>query len=149
MVEESNANLPLFVHGCPDWEVGADGAIKQIQRRDHNWDWASEKVRGKARQFWSLGRWPLGFQAEKTRQTIEADQDIDQRMVWSPLDEDPVPKHYFIPKLRRYGEGKEDMARYRPGPAIYNVGDTPRQQKVIRDRLTQIVAQGKLLVFFC
>jgi len=134
IVEESTANLTLLGRGRPSKE--------SVWTRDHNWAWASNRLRGRpAPRFWSLDRWPVAFQSEQTARRIRTDAALNQRVVWDPRAEDSTEGYPVRPKLRRYGE--EEKVRFRPGPAYYSVGDTPLQQKVVQERITEMVAQGK------
>ena len=141
IVEESVANLTMLAPGRAQAYQDEEGNTAWKMVRDHNWDWASEKVRGKAKRFWSLDRWPVDFQSEKTQRRIRNDSDIDPRMVWDPRAEDSTEGTIVRPKLRRFGQ--PERVRHRPGPAIYSLGDTPLQRREVRKRMTEMVAEGE------
>ncbi|OIW25980.1 hypothetical protein CONLIGDRAFT_514286 [Coniochaeta ligniaria NRRL 30616] len=141
IIKESNENLTMLGRGRILDYKKSDGTNQIVWARDHNWDWASVGVRGKAKQFFSLDRWPLELLSEGTRGRIERDEFVDPNMVLDPVAEDPIPQKYFRAKLRRFG-GEEERVRHRPGPAIYPIGDTPLQRKMVRDMLVDRVSRA-------
>lgn len=141
IVQESNENLSMLGRGREVRLRLPDGSNGSAWARDHNWDWASVEVRGKAKRFFSLDRWPLELQSEETRAKIQRDEFIDPNMVAADLAvEDPIPRRYFRPTFRRYGEDK----RFRdpPGPTTYPIGDTPLQRRRVRGMLADRLAGG-------
>lgn len=146
IIKESNENLTMLGRGRILDYKKSDGTNQIVWARDHNWDWASVAVRGKAKQFFSLDRWPLELLSEETRGRIERDEFVDPNMVLDPVAEDPIPQKYFRAKLRRIG-GEEERVRHRPGPAIYPIGDTPLQRKMVRDMLVDRVSRGMFASF--
>lgn len=142
MVEESAANRSMLGRGRRRTYINADGRLAVGWVRDHNWGWASVRSRGAvAPRFWSLDRWPVAFQSERTARWIRSDAGANPRMLWDPRAEDSTADYPVRPKLRRYGA--EEKVRFRPGRAIYSIGDTPLQQRVIRDRITEMAAEGE------
>lgn len=143
IIEESAADLTMLGRGRRNTYINAEGRLAVAWVRDHNWSWArSRSGSGKAPQrFWSLDRWPVAFQSEQTARRIREDIDADPRMVWVPRVEDSTANYRVRPKLRRYGE--EEKIRFRPGRPIYCIGDTPLQQRMIRERITDMAAEGE------
>ncbi|GAB1310269.1 hypothetical protein MFIFM68171_00479 [Madurella fahalii] len=118
---------------------------------DHNWDWASPAARGQAqdrerglhrrrqrRQFWSVNRWPLGWGhlSAQTESSVRNDDNLDPAMTYDPFTLDPTDKRYMRPKLKPY---REEKVIFRPGPAIYPVGDTKLQREAVEERITDMV----------
>lgn len=143
IIRENHQNLNMLGRGREVMFKKPDGSDGSAWVRDHNWDWASVEVRGKTKQFFSLDRWPLELQNEVTRGKIQRDEFIDPKMVFDPVAEDPIPGEYFRARLRRYGE--DERLRHRPGPAIYPIGDTPLQRRMVRGVLIDKVARGMYL----
>jgi len=140
IIQENHRNLSMLGRGRDVACKRPDSSTSSARVRDHNWDWASVEVRGKARRFFSLDRWPLELQSEEARGRIRRDDDVDPKMVFDAAAEDPIPGECFRPKFRRYGE--DERLRHRPGPAVYPIGDTPLQKRVVRNMLQDRVAKG-------
>ncbi len=121
--------------------VGDDGGERVVTRRPGVWDWARPEVRGRARQFFSLDRWPLHLQTEKTARRTERGDDLDPRTLWDPCSEDITPFTWYREKPRLYTEEK---VVYKPGPSVYPIGDTKRQQRAVESMITNRFADGKL-----
>lgn len=148
IVGESAANQTMLGRGRRRTYVVRRGdvvmpdVLAEVWARDHNWDWASARVRGARPRFFALDRWPVSFQAEATARRIRGEEGgaLDPLMVWDPVAEESTAGTFVRPKLRRYGQ--REKVRFRPGPAIYPIGDTPLQQRVIQERITRMVAEG-------
>lgn len=142
IVEESNANLTMLGRGRPRIYRRADGKDGLAWVRDHNWSWATKRLRGRpAPRFWSVDRWPVDFQPEETASRIRSGTAVNLRVMWDPRSEDSTEGYHVRPKLRRYGQ--EEKVRFRPGVASYQGGDTPLQRGILRDRITERVSDGK------
>jgi hypothetical protein len=79
IIQENHENLAMLGRGREVVFERADGSIGAALARDHNWDWASVGVRGQARRFFSLDRWPLELQAEETRARVRWEENVDPR----------------------------------------------------------------------
>jgi hypothetical protein len=132
-----------------------DGETADDLVRDHNWNWAAlgsddgqrsneQRQRQRHRQFWSIDRWPAAAaQVKQEREepptmTIRALQPDD--VMAAAQAADPTDRRYMRPKLRPYGE--EDKVLYRPGPAVYPIGDTRLQRLAVERRITEMVNRG-------
>ncbi|KAB5566986.1 hypothetical protein GE09DRAFT_1219234 [Coniochaeta sp. 2T2.1] len=134
---ESHENQSLLGRGRQAIYTKADGSKQTVWVRDFNWDWAAEEARGKKRRFFSLDRWPLELQSEKTRSRIRRDEDVDRDMVSDPVTEDPVPReYYFREKLRPYEEERVESIR---GPAEYLLGDTRLQRRKVEREMREMI----------
>ncbi|KAK1767133.1 hypothetical protein QBC33DRAFT_587458, partial [Phialemonium atrogriseum] len=148
IVAESAANATMLGRGrrrtyvVRRGDVVTPDVLAEVWARDHNWDWASARVRGQRPRFFALDRWPVSFQAEATARRIRGEEGgaLDPLMVWDPVAEESTAGTFVRPKLRRYGQ--REKVRFRPGPAIYPIGDTPLQQRVIQERITNMVAEA-------
>lgn len=140
IIQENHENVSMLCRGRGVSFKKPDGSNGSAWTYDHNWDWASVEVRGKAKQFFSLDRWPLELQSEETRGRIRRDEFVELDTIADPAAEDPIPKEYFRAKLRRYDN--RERSRHRPGLAIYPIGDTPLQRRMVRGMLAERVARG-------
>lgn len=150
IIDEVSANETMLAPGREHRYFDGDGNPQTILVRDHNWDWASLVVRGqpKRRQFWSLNRWPLdaGYLSEKAELAIKNDENLDPAMTYDPASLDPTDKRYMRPKLRPY---REEKVVFRPGPAIYPVGDTRLQREALQESIMEMVEAGKTFSCLC
>lgn len=163
-LSENNAMLaPVREHVYFDRNDKAQTALVW----DHNWDWASPAARGRVqvqdtkeeqqqqqhqqqqhrqqrrrRQFWSVNRWPLGsgHLSAPAEPSVRNDDSLDPAMTYDPAALDPTDKRYMRPKLRPY---REEKVIFRPGPAIYPVGDTKRQREAVEEKITDMVHKGE------
>ncbi|KAB5584756.1 hypothetical protein GE09DRAFT_1232833 [Coniochaeta sp. 2T2.1] len=134
---EAHENKSLLGRGRQAIYTKADGSKETVWTRDFNWDWAAEEARGKKRRFFSLDRWPLKLQSEKTQERIRRDEDVDRDMISDPLTEDPVPReYYFREKLRPYEEERVERIR---GPAEYLLGDTRLQRRKVEREMREMI----------
>lgn len=141
IIKENHENLSMLGRGRQTEYTKPDGNKGFIWSRDHNWDWASEPVRGRAKKYFSLDRWPLELQSDEMAGRIRSDEFVDEKLVFDPVAEDPIQQRCFREKLRRYGDS--ERVRHRPGPALYPIGDTVLQRRVVRQTLEDLVARGK------
>lgn len=146
IIKESNENLSMLGRGRCFNLKKPDGTNKIAWGRDHDWDWASVELRGKAKRFFSLDRWPLELLSEETRAKTKRDDLIDQKLILDPVAEDPIPRKYFRERLRRFHEDAKFY--HRPGPARYPIGDTPLQRKMVRAMLVESISRGKFVTIF-
>jgi hypothetical protein len=66
-------------------------------------------------------------------------------MTYDATTTDPITNpRYLQPKLRPY---REEKTMYRPGPAVFPVGDTRLQREVLRGRMEELVGRGEFLFF--
>lgn len=118
-----------------------DTSASAVKTRESVWDWAKPEIRGPVKKFFSLDRWPVEIQPEAIRRKIENGEDIDPQQVWNPITEDPTPWTYYRQKARPY---QDEKVRYKDGRRKYLIGDTARQEEVIKNRIVARVATGKL-----
>ncbi|CAN8101353.1 unnamed protein product [Discula destructiva] len=107
--------------------------------RESIWDWAKPAIRGKAKQFFSLDRWPVELQTAETQVRIRDDVDVDPQQLWNPIVEDPTPWTYYRPKARPYGD---ERVRFRAGHRLFPIGDTARQREVVKNQVMTMVGRA-------
>ncbi|AEO70230.1 uncharacterized protein THITE_2081511 [Thermothielavioides terrestris NRRL 8126] len=155
IIAEASANETMLAPGRVHHFFDAEGNPQTTLVRDHNWDWASlpttstttttttttNRQRRPRRQFWSVDRWPLGtgYLSDATERAIADDEHLDPRMTHDPFASDPTDRRYMRPKLQPY---REEKVLFRPGPAVYPVGDTRLQRETLEARMTDMVAQA-------
>lgn len=105
------------------------------------WGWAKPQVRGKAKRFFSVNRWPVQLQTERRQGVITRDEDMDEENLWKPELEDPTPSKYYRPKARPYIDEK---VQFRAGHRNFLIGDTPRQKQVVIDKMFAQMGRGKI-----
>ncbi|KAK3355350.1 hypothetical protein B0H65DRAFT_417475 [Neurospora tetraspora] len=151
LLEESICNLTMLVPGRRVVYYGRDpatGEVKHmtVRKRDVSWEFASARsssttsgqgTKKRAFQYWRLDRWPLGvgYTSEETERKIRDKKDVDPKMVYDPVAEDPISEKYRRPKLRRFGE--DEKVKMKRGPAVYPVGDTVRQAWRVEESMTE------------
>lgn len=105
------------------------------------WGWARPEVRGKAKRFFSVNRWPVQLQTQRRQGIITRDEDLDTDLLWKPALEDPTPSKYYRPKARPYVDEK---VQFRAGHRNFLIGDTPHQKQVVIDRMFAQMGRGKI-----
>ena len=145
IIDEISANETMLAPAREHHYLGvADGLPRVALVWDHNWDWASEKVRGKAApRFWSVDRWPQGSGYLATDEEVpKVNDELDPGQTYDPVAADPMEDRVYRPRLRRYGEDM-DKVKFRPGQPVFPVGDTRRQQRAIEAYMTDMVQKGE------
>lgn len=117
-----------------------DTSASAVRTRESIWDWARPEIRGPVKKFFSLDRWPVEIQPEALRRRMESSEDIDPQQVWNPITEDPTPWTYHRQKARPY---RDEPVRHKEGRRKYLIGDTARQEEVIKNTIVARVATGK------
>ncbi|KAK0747831.1 hypothetical protein B0T21DRAFT_279064 [Apiosordaria backusii] len=118
------------------------GDIGTILTRAISWKFGSLSVRqeGWRRQYFSVNRYPVYAQSEATAKKITEDKyfidGVDPKQVFDYQAADPIHAFFQREKLRPY---IEEPVKYREGPAIYPVGDTRHQRRVVEDHMTALV----------
>ncbi|KAK0666161.1 hypothetical protein QBC41DRAFT_256848 [Cercophora samala] len=121
------------------------GTAETILTRAVSWQFGSLDARqeGWRRQFFSVNRWPVVAQSEKTQGKIKKDEwfadGVDPKQVFDYQSADPIHAFFSREKLRPY---VEEPVKYRQGPAIYPIGDTPHQRKQVQNHMTALVYQS-------
>jgi hypothetical protein len=114
-------------------------------------DWATisrpgsnlRKPQSHPHQYFSINRWPT---THNPRTAKENDAYRDPAMTYDATTTDPITNpRYLQPKLRPY---REEKTVYRPGPAVFPVGDTRLQREVLRGRMEELVGRGEFLLLF-
>ena len=162
MLEESISNLTMLVPGRETTYYGRDsqtGEVKPVtvRKRDVSWEFAAPRLASasstgskKPFQYWRLDRWPLGvgYTSEETERKIKEGREgfVDPRMVWDPVQDDPISERYMRPKLRRFGE--DEKVKYKRGPAFYPIGDTVRQAWRVEESMTESAYRGMFSFIF-
>ncbi|KAJ4297028.1 hypothetical protein N0V88_003944 [Collariella sp. IMI 366227] len=143
IIDEVSANETMLAPGRHHTYFDRKGQLHTVLLHDHNWDWASLAARGQTqrRQFWSINRWPIGtgYLSEATERAIKEDANVDPEMTYDPAVRDPVNRQYMRLKLKPY---RQEKVLYRPGPAIYPVGDTKLQRDMVEKRMTEMVCEA-------
>jgi len=141
MLEEAKLALtPLHPTRLHEY-INDEGDEMIVRRRPGVWDWAMPEVRGKARRYFTMDRWPLRLQTKETQERIENDSELDPRTLWDPCSEDITPVTWFKQKAKPYN--LEEKVVYKSGVAVYSIGDTPLQRQAIENEVTNRVAAGK------
>jgi hypothetical protein len=113
-------------------------------------DWATiprpgsylRKTQSQPHQFFSINRWPITH-ARRTEKEVGPYR--NPAMTFDATTTDPtVNPRYMQPKLRPY---REEKTVYRPGPAVFPVGDTRLQREVLRGRMEELVGRGEFFLF--
>lgn len=140
IIAECVFNRDMLVPARVKRYTNKDGVRMAVMVRPPLWDWAKSDIRGRSKQFFSVDRWPLNVQSQQTRERIETDKDLDPQQTWDPCAEDPCPAEWHRPNQRPYADEKIE---YRWGPRLYPVGDTPLQQALIQETMTDTLAEGQ------
>ncbi|KAK4157733.1 hypothetical protein C8A00DRAFT_39882 [Chaetomidium leptoderma] len=140
IIDELGTNKTMLAPGRTHHYLDSAGHPQTTLIRDHNWDWAAaarQQPPQRRKQFWSIDRWPL------LKTAINNNKDLDPYPYPSDADlaaRDPTTDmRYKQPKLERYCPEKTE---YRPGPAVYPVGDTRLQREVVRGRRIEMVERA-------
>lgn len=140
IINELVANKTMLFPSRATRYIANDGTQRLTLLRPPLWQWALPTVRGKQKRFFSVDRWPLNLQSEKTQERIRSDADLDPNQLWNPCDEDPCLPKWYRPKAKPYVDEK---VKYRWGPQTFPVGDTPLQRTMVQDAFTTLVGEGK------
>lgn len=162
VIAEASANETMLAPARTRRFFDAEGNAHTTLVRDHNWDWAAaaptpkqhqhqhQRRRHHRHQFWSVDRWPVGTGrlSEAAERAVAADAHLDPRATQAcdPFAADPTTDpRYTRPKLRPY---RHEKVLFRPGPALYPVGDTRLQREAVEARMTDMVARGEWFLHF-
>ena len=156
IIDELAANNTMLAPGRVHTYFDRNGDPQTALVRDHNWDWAAtvkpksttskqqqQQPPPRRRQFWSVNRWPLdsGHLSEAAERAIKNDEHADPAQSYDPAAQDPTTDpRYTRPKLRPY---REEKVQYRPGPAVYPVGDTRLQREAVEGYMVDMVHKGE------
>jgi len=110
-----------------------------VLRRRSVWGWAQPEVRGEAPRFFSLDRWPLYLQSDKTAARVRTEV-LDPRVLWDPCSEDITPTTWYRNKPEPFSD--QDVI-FREGPVSYVLGETPYQRKMLEAHITSRAAAGE------
>jgi len=146
IIDETSANETMLAPGRERIYTRTSDKKRCVALvRDHDWDWASEKVRGRpAPRFMDINRWPQGkgYLSSDAKQAYNVDDRLDPTFSYNPSKLDPIDPRFCRPRLRRYGEDRDEV-RFRPGRPVFPVGDTRHQQRVIEEYMTDLVHTGE------
>jgi hypothetical protein len=172
LIDELHLNKTMLAPGRVQHYFDASGTPQTVLVRDHNWDWAAVpkvgeeshshsqgKGKGKGkqekakrrRQFWSINRWPVedsgaGYLSPEAVRAVRGDVYADPAVGYDPAAVDRTTEwRYLRPKLQPY---RQEKVVFRPGPAVYPVGDTRLQREVVRERMLEMVERGEFSSFF-
>ena len=142
VTEEGEANLGLLAPARRK-EYFAQGKTQIAYVPDVSWEWASVRVRGHRRQFWDMNRWAPhdDYLSDHWKDVRARDGILDWTQCYNPRVYDKTPQVFMRPKLRPYGYGEK--VKFKPGRAIYPIGDTKRQREAVEDYMTDVTARGK------
>ncbi|CAP59923.1 uncharacterized protein PODANS_1_2470 [Podospora anserina S mat+] len=146
IIQEVSANNTLLAPARAKTVINlSTGLPEVILTRGVSWKFGSLVARQEnfRRQFFSLNRWPLVLQSEKTQEKIKNDEwhadGVDPKQVFDHQAADPIHAFFSREKLRPY---VEDPVKYRAGPAVFPVGDTAWQRKRVEEHMTALVYES-------
>ncbi|KAK4181076.1 hypothetical protein QBC36DRAFT_372254 [Triangularia setosa] len=123
----------------------ATGDVETTLTRAVSWKFGSLILRqeGWRRQWFSINRWPVVAQSEATQNKIKNDKwfidGVDPRQTFDYQSADPIHALFCREKLGPY---IEEPVKYRQGPAMYLVGDTKHQRKMVENHMTALVYES-------
>ncbi|KAL8304819.1 hypothetical protein RB600_007952 [Gaeumannomyces tritici] len=116
--------------------TAADGSNVSVAIREPLWDWGQPEIRGQARRYFSLDRFPLELQTPERQAKIRSGLEVDEELLWDPCAADPAGPEWLMRKAVRFGQSKEV---YKRGPAIF-YGDTVLQKEAIVSHINNTLA---------
>ncbi|KAK1598394.1 uncharacterized protein LY79DRAFT_691382 [Colletotrichum navitas] len=162
MIDELSAGNSTLWPSRPRFSQ-ADGKDVMTLHRDHVWAWARPEAAGpkeekKKKRFFSVNRWPVHLQSEKTQAAIrmslaneEADRDREEeearaetaraasraRPTLEELQKAEVARSLSVP----YHEVNDAQTEFFPGHGEYWEGDTPLQKGVIKAHVQRVIQE--------
>ncbi|KAL8395561.1 hypothetical protein RB595_003166 [Gaeumannomyces hyphopodioides] len=118
--------------------TAADGSDVSVPIREPLWDWGQPEIRGRARRYFSLDRYPLELQTPERQAELRSGLEVDEELLWDPCAADPTKPEWLMRKATRFGQSKEV---YKRGPAIF-YGDTVLQKEAIVSHINTTLATG-------
>ncbi|GKT41637.1 uncharacterized protein ColSpa_01818 [Colletotrichum spaethianum] len=133
-----------------------DGKDVMTLHRERIWEWARPEVVGKRKQFFSMNRWPVHLQSEKTQTEIrmsiineKAKKDMEKEKIAAEMAKvearaRPTKEEIQKAELARslsvpYHEVNDPQTQFFPGHTEYWEGDTPLQKRVIEAHVQRVI----------
>ncbi|KAK5663531.1 hypothetical protein OQA88_3962 [Cercophora sp. LCS_1] len=142
IIQELLYNEPMLAPGREKIYHDAAGRTRVALVRDHSWEWASEPVRGKAKRFFDVNRWPLGtgYLTAAAEQAVKSDAYQDPMQTYDPRKTDPIKDFWKRERLRRIGE--DNNVEFKPGTPRFPVGDTVFKRRKLEEYMTEAAYQA-------
>ncbi|EFQ30824.1 uncharacterized protein GLRG_05968 [Colletotrichum graminicola M1.001] len=160
MIDELSAGNSTLWPSRPRFGRGADGKDVMTLHRERVWAWARPEAAGpkKKKRFFSVNRWPVHLQSEKTQAAIrtsladeEAERDREEEEVRAEmaraasraqptreeLQKAEVARSLSVP----YHEVNDAQTQFFPGHGEYWEGDTPLQKGVIKAHVQRVIQE--------
>ncbi|GKT64876.1 hypothetical protein ColTof4_07274 [Colletotrichum tofieldiae] len=135
-----------------------DGKDVMTLHRERIWEWARPEVVGKKKQFFSVNRWPVHLQSEKTQTEIRMglinekarkereEEEIAIEMAKAEARARPTKEEVQKTQLARslsvpYHEVNDSQTQFFPGHTEYWEGDTPLQKRVIEGHVQRVIQE--------
>ncbi|GJC84219.1 hypothetical protein ColLi_07057 [Colletotrichum liriopes] len=135
-----------------------DGKDVMTLHRERIWEWARPEVVGKKKQFFSVNRWPVHLQSEKTQTEIRMgvinekakkereEEEIAIEMAKAEARALPTKEEVQKTQLARslsvpYHEVNDSQTQFFPGHTEYWEGDTPLQKRVIEGYVQRVIQE--------
>lgn len=119
--------------------TAVDGSDVSVPIREPLWDWGQVVIRGRARRYFSLDRYPVELQKPERQAKMRSGLEVDEELLWDPCAIDPTEPGWLMRKATRFGESK---VVYKRGPAVF-YGDTVLQKEAIVSHISNTLATGK------
>ncbi|KAK2021460.1 hypothetical protein LX32DRAFT_604724 [Colletotrichum zoysiae] len=176
MIDELSAGDSTLWPSRPRFGRGADGKDVMTLHRERVWAWArqpeaatpgpneeQEKNNRRKKRFFSVNRWPVHLQSEKTQDAIrtsldreKAERDRDEEEAMAETARAQARARPASEELRSggeaaaaaarglsvpYHEANDAQAQFFPGRAEYWEGDTPLQKRVIKAHVQRVIQE--------
>ncbi|TLD17845.1 uncharacterized protein PgNI_00418 [Pyricularia grisea] len=141
IIDEAEANLNNLYPTEFKKYLAKDGSHVTLPIRDEIWDWGAPEIRGRARQYFSLRRWPVHLQTAADQEVMTRDRDLDPEALWDPCAEDLTGPEWLLQKATPY---QFETVKVKEGSNGYWFGDTKLQKEYIEAAVTNRFAEAVL-----
>ncbi|KAI6371331.1 hypothetical protein MCOR03_003684 [Pyricularia oryzae] len=139
IIHEAEANLNNLYPTEFKTYLAKDGSHVTLPIRDEIWDWGAPEIRGRARQYFSLRRWPVHLQTAADQEVITRDRDLDPEVLWDPCAEDLTGPEWLLQKATPW---QFEPVKVKEGGSGYWFGDTKLQKEYIEGAVTNRFAEA-------
>ncbi|TLS22631.1 uncharacterized protein PpBr36_05738 [Pyricularia pennisetigena] len=139
IIGEAEANLNNLYPTEFKTYLAKDGSQVTLPIRDEIWDWGAPEIRGRARQYFSLRRWPVHLQTAADQDMMARDRDLDPELLWDPCAEDLTGPEWLLQKARPW---QFEAVKVKEGGNGYWFGDTKLQKEYIEGAVTNRFAEA-------
>ncbi|TLD32873.1 hypothetical protein PspLS_01294 [Pyricularia sp. CBS 133598] len=139
IIDEAEANLNNLYPTEFKTYLAKDGSHVTLPIRDEIWDWGAPEIRGRARQYFSLRRWPVHLQTAADQEMMTRDRDLDPEALWDPCAEDLTGPEWLLQKATPW---QFEDAKVKEGGSGYWFGDTKLQKEYIEGAVTNRFAEA-------